>query len=134
MGRWLVPYLANPAFWIVVLAAFYTNHLQNSSVINLWTSYGMDLLAMPVYLYIAQVAMMIYYRSQAFRISHKDRFIILIVISTTFELALPLYSDRYTADWIDVIAYIIGTYAFYPLILNTPNFLLWLTVYLKKRL
>jgi len=133
MGRWIIPYLLNPVFWLIVATALYINHLQNAHIQNFWTSYGMDILAMPVYLYIAQVVMMGYYKSPDYSISHKDRLIIVILIAVVFELILPLFSNRYTADWLDILAYFFGTYAIYPIVVYTPNFLIGLNVYLKKR-
>lgn len=38
---------------------------------------------------------------------------IVVYVSILFELALPYYSKRYTADWVDVMLYAAGGIFFY---------------------
>jgi len=44
---------------------------------------------------------------------------IVVYVSVLFELVLPYYSKTYTADWIDVLLYMVGGVFFYRII-NKP--------------
>src|SRR5450755_4770325 len=50
---------------------------------------------------------------------------IIIYVSVVFEGLLPLFSKVYTADWIDVLLYIVGGVFFYKVMnkpVNEPRF------------
>lgn len=122
MGRRIAPYLWNPLFWGIVLLAIITNYFQNQTN-GLWFSYGMDILALPIYLYIAQVILKIYYKHTRYEIPLKDKWIIWGIVCVIFELILPYLSTKYTADWADCFAYFIGFIVIFPFINTLPNFL-----------
>ncbi len=133
MGSRIVPYLWNPLFWGIVILALVTNYFQPQHA-SFWSSYGMDILALPIYLYVAQVAMKVYYNRSRYEIPYRDRWIVWCLVCLIFEVILPQFSNKYTSDWLDCVAYLIGFVAVFPIVNTLPNFLVGSRVYSRKKL
>lgn len=77
------------------------------------TSWLADALAMPVILTLALVAQRLLRRQPAFVLPPSWLLAAWLYVSCWFELLAPwLRPARYTADWLDVLAYAAGTLAF----------------------
>ena len=71
------------------------------------SSYAADLLAIPLILYCAEkVVLWLYGSKKQIRTIHQLAGTCYVIIM--FELALPLISDKYTADGFDILCYVIG--------------------------
>lgn len=87
---------------------------------NLLTFYFEDLIALPIILKTALLLIQSISKSWRFyRISLRDLLIITLLFSLYYEGILPILSENFTADWLDLVCYFIGSASFY-LILNTP--------------
>lgn len=76
-------------------------------------SYLADLCCMPVILYIALQIMRLLRKDDSFQLKLAHMTFAWIWISLLSEGLIPLFTQRYTADWWDVCAFAIGTcYAF----------------------
>ncbi|RTQ51561.1 magnesium citrate secondary transporter [Hymenobacter gummosus] len=77
------------------------------------TSWLADALAMPVILTLALVAQRLLRRRPRFVLPDAWLLAAWLYVSLWFELLAPrLHPARYTADWLDVLAYALGTWAF----------------------
>ncbi|WP_299706216.1 magnesium citrate secondary transporter [uncultured Pontibacter sp.] len=119
--------LRHPVFLVSVVLFLVNQALEQTGVFfPLLFSYLDDLLAMPIVLTIILAAERIYFR--------KDDFVLplawisgaVAAFSVFFELILPPFSQKHTADWLDVVAYAVGAVLFHftvnrPLcVSNTP--------------
>ena len=115
--------LKNPHVWLPALVFWvnqYVEKIQNIFIPYIH-SYLDDLLAMPVILGISLQLFRWLYRSQAsFVFTTFQIFVGTAYTSFIFEVLLPRWSDRYTADLWDVICYGIGAVYFYFFI-NRPG-------------
>jgi len=101
--------------WLVVTIMRRTGH--PSPVLN---GYINDLFAIPVIanfgLWFQRVFVI---RNNYYVLSPGQVIFIVVYVSVLFEMALPYYSKIYTADWIDVLLYVVGGIFFYKVI-NRP--------------
>lgn len=67
-----------------------------------------DLLCMPIVLKICQYAVRCIKRDEHLTIPIKISVTVTVLYAIYFELLLPKFNDRYTADFIDVVLYFIG--------------------------
>ncbi|MFD0796245.1 hypothetical protein ACFQZJ_02140 [Maribacter chungangensis] len=71
-------------------------------------NYLNDLLCMPIVLKLCQYAVRSIKRDEHLNIPVKLSVTVTILYAIYFEVLLPKFNDRYTADFIDVILYFIG--------------------------
>ena len=76
--------------------------------------YG-DLICIPMVLSITQKLIRIIQQNPNFLIQKTMNITVVVYFSLMFEWILPIYSDRYTSDWIDVICYVAGGFVFFIL-------------------
>jgi hypothetical protein len=109
----------NPFFWIPCLL-FWINQLLEKHFlvfIPILHEYLDDLLAMPVVLGLTLfVFRKIHPLKENFTFSITQVLIGTIYFAVLFEILLPLWSNKYTSDPIDAIAYGIGAWVFYKYI------------------
>jgi hypothetical protein len=110
----------NPVF-IICAALFMLNRLLEwqGVFIALLPSYLDDLLCLPVTLTIILAVERLYFKLPAFIMPVKYSWWAIIAFSVVFEGVLPLLSDRYTADVLDVFFYSLGALIFI-LTINKP--------------
>lgn len=89
---------------------------QLSDKLDLWhhwwvDGYLDDLLALPLLLPVFLTEQRILWGKQRFTIVETLGFIILF--SIVFEWIFPYYSDQFTSDWWDIVAYTVGGLFFY---------------------
>jgi hypothetical protein len=112
--------LRQPLFLACVLLFLINQGLELSSVfIPLLFSYLDDLLAMPIVLTIILAAERIYFRNNNFVLPLGWVVGAVVAFSVFFELMLPPFSQKHTADWLDAVAYSVGAVLFH-LIINKP--------------
>ena len=61
----------------------------------------------------------IIYKSTKYTLSVGHVVFIVTYVSIVFELVLPLYSNKYTRDWLDVVMYVGGGIFFFK-VMNKP--------------
>ena len=82
----------------------------------IWINYyAADLLCMPLVLIVILALLRYFYSNQHFIIPLSAIVSLTIYYAVFFELLLPNISQRYTADWVDVLMYAIGAIVFYLL-------------------
>jgi len=107
LNKW---FLASCFIWLVVIISRRTGHPLPPFI----NGYIDDLIAIPV---IAALTLCF----QRVFIFHNNHYVlatghvifITAYVTLVFEVLLPLFSKRYTADWVDVLLYIIGGVFFY---------------------
>lgn len=67
---------------------------------------------MPIVFYVSTELIKRLKRNSDFELSLVQILIGFLYFSTLFEVALPLYNSKYTADWLDVLMYGIGSLIF----------------------
>ena len=77
--------------------------------------YAADLLCMPLVLIVILALLRYFYGNQQFIIPLSAIVSLTVYYALFFEWLLPKISQRYTADWLDVLMYAIGAIAFYLL-------------------
>ncbi len=75
--------------------------------------YGKDFICMPMVLTICLMVMQFLKKDQHLRLSIFTVFSLTIFYSIYFEIILPEFQSRYTADFIDVLMYFSGALLFY---------------------
>lgn len=108
--------LKNPHFLLPALLFWVNQYLEKSlkTFIPFIHSYLDDLLAMPVILGITLQAFRWFYsKNECFIFTKTQISIGTAYISFIFEVLLPQWSDRYTADPWDVLCYGLGGVYFY---------------------
>ncbi|MFN3917976.1 MAG: hypothetical protein ACK4K0_09555 [Flavobacteriales bacterium] len=102
--------LTHPFFAVSFLLALLHYLLQQEQLsLRIFTSYLDDLLAMPVILPICTSLIRLFFDKPDFKLPVFYLVSTLVVMAVVFEWILPDYSTRYTADWIDVPVYAVGT-------------------------
>ncbi|MDT0648250.1 hypothetical protein RM545_16270 [Zunongwangia sp. F260] len=103
------------SFLIFVLAflIFEVLKLTQVSLPEWTTSYLNDFLCMPIVLTVCLKAVHHFKKDSSITLSLSLILILTSFYAVYFELVLPQISDRYTADFIDVIVYFSGTFLFY---------------------
>lgn len=107
--------LKNPYFWLPALLFWVNQYLERIQeiLIPFIYSYLDDLLAMPVILGITLQFFRWIYRKNTFTLTKTQILIGTAYISFLFEVLLPQWSDRYTADPWDILCYGLGAVYFY---------------------
>lgn len=77
--------------------------------------YAADLLCMPLVLIVILALLKYFYGNQHFIIPLSAIVSLTVYYALFFEWLLPKISQRYTADWLDVLMYALGALAFYLL-------------------
>jgi len=104
----------------VVLAAI-NQLLERSGIfIPIVHSYLDDLLCFPIVLTTGLAAYRMLHQQPNYVLSHWQVWPAVGIYAVVFEVVLPSYSQVYTADVVDVIAYVIGALVFMKWI-NTPG-------------
>lgn len=106
----LTPYLRRfylPLFCAVALTVYIAQH-YTLSLPELANNYLNDLLCMPIVLKICQYTVRFIKRDTYLKIPIKISFSLTVFYAIYFELILPQFYSRYTADGIDVILYFLG--------------------------
>jgi hypothetical protein len=113
--------LRHPLFILAVLLFLTNQWLEYSGIyIPLLFSYLDDLLVMPIVLTLTLLFQRsVTYRNQAYVFSPWHVVVAIVYFALVFEVVLPRYSERYTADPFDVLAYTAGGFLFYTFI-NQP--------------
>jgi hypothetical protein len=109
--------LSNPIA-VSILAFGLLLYLAKLFQLNLpnWVHYyAADLLCMPLVLLIILALLMDFYGRQNFKIPLSAIVSLTVYYALFFEWLLPKISQRYTADWLDVLMYVHGALAFYLL-------------------
>lgn len=83
--------------------------------------YAADLLCMPLVFILILALLRYLYHNQQFKIPMLAIVSLTVYYAMFFEWLLPKISQRYTADWLDVLMYTIGATAFY--FLQKKNFI-----------
>lgn len=101
-----------PSFVGVAMLVYAAQHLSFSlpSLIN---NYLNDLLCMPIVLKVCQYAVRQIKNDKSLQIPIKIAVTLTLLYALYFELILPKFNDRYTADSIDVCLYILGFVFFF---------------------
>jgi hypothetical protein len=120
--------LRHPIFLVSVLLFLINQALEQAGVfIPLLFSYLDDLLAMPIVLTIILAAERIYFRNNSFVLPLGWVIGAVVAFSIFFELMLPPFFQKHTADWLDVVAYSVGAVVFHftinkPLSVSNASF------------
>jgi cell division protein FtsW (lipid II flippase) len=112
MNRWIT------WFFVVALALGSTIYLAQSYDVqlpNLVNNYVNDLLIVPIVLTLCLYFMSWLKQDDKYRLPLYLILYISAIYAVLFELILPNYYQRYTADTIDVMLYFLGGFFFYGL-------------------
>jgi hypothetical protein len=102
--------LAHPFFLVSFLLALFHYFLQQEQLsFRIFTSYLDDLLVMPIVLPVCTCLIRILFNKPDFRLPTFYLFSALVVVAVVFEWILPAQASVYTADWVDVPVYAVGT-------------------------
>ena len=108
-------FIVGCATWLIVIVLRKTGH-----PLPYLNGYLTDAFAIPV---IANLGLwfqrVIIYKSNYYVLSMWHVVFIVVYVSLVFEGLLPWLSAKYTADWIDVVLYIVGGVFFYR-VMNKP--------------
>ncbi|MBB6609553.1 hypothetical protein H7F15_00750 [Pontibacter sp. Tf4] len=105
--------LTHPVFIGSLLLFLLNQVLELQQVhIKLLAHYLDDLLCMPVVLTIALTAERLYFRNPAFVFAPVYSVVAVVLFSICFELVLPAFSSKYTADALDMVFYSLGALIF----------------------
>ena len=108
--------LKKPHFWLPALVFWVNQYLEKIQEIFIpyMHRYLDDLLAMPVILGITlQLFRWAYRKKESFIFTKMQILVGTAYISFIFEVLLPQWSDRYTADPFDLLCYGLGAVYFY---------------------
>jgi hypothetical protein len=106
--------LKNPYFYFPFIL-FSVNQISEKAFnfyIPFVHAYLDDLLCMPVLLSISLILLRLILKMPDLSLTVKQTVFSFVYLSVVFEIILPLYSAKYTADPFDVIAYGIGAVIF----------------------
>lgn len=100
-------------YYFFLLVGLTVYLLQKSEVLLPYfvRNYLNDILIMPLMLKFITILLKRLYGAD-FRLTNFHLLIIWIYFSFLFEFIFPLYLDRYTADFFDIIAYLVGVLIF----------------------
>jgi hypothetical protein len=108
-----------PAFYVLALMVYLAQQLMIILPLTV-NNYLNDLLCMPIVLKICQYAIRFIRRDKHLNIPVNISLTLTVLYSLYFELLLPLFHSRYTADAIDVVLYFLGL-LFFLWIENVPK-------------
>ncbi|MEJ8802558.1 hypothetical protein [Pontibacter sp. H249] len=105
--------LQHPLF-IACLLLFCLNQVLENNGVYVWPLHTHldDFLCLPLTLTIILAAERVYFQNPAFILPKRYLVIAAVLFSLMFEVILPLFAARYTADPWDVIAYAAGALLF----------------------
>lgn len=113
--------LRQPVFLICVFLFVVNQGLERAHIhIPFLFSYLDDLLVMPIVLTLALAAERAYFRDSHFVLPGTYVAGAVGAFSIFFELLLPPFFPKHTADWLDIVAYTLGAILF-QLMLNKPT-------------
>ena len=95
--------------YVLLKIAVYAGVQLPEVVLNYWA----DLICIPIFLFLSEGFMARLYPSRFDRISLAHILSMVVIMSVCFELLLPIYSQAYTADGVDVLMYVIGGALYY---------------------
>lgn len=100
---------------------FCLNRALEQAQVYIWPLYAYldDLLCLPLTLGLILAVQRAYFQHQSMTIPVRHIVLAVVAFGICFELLLPLYKPLYTADIVDVLAYILGAIAFH-LFMNKP--------------
>lgn len=112
--------LQHPLFIFCTLL-FCLNRALEQAQVYVWPLYAYldDLLCMPLTLGLILAVQRAYFQDQRLVIPVRHIAFAVAAFSICFELLLPLYKPLYTADVLDIAAYVSGATAFH-LLMNKP--------------
>ena len=96
-----------PLFCVVAFTVYLAQR-YSASLPELANNYLNDLLCMPIVLKICQYAVQFIKSDKQLKIPIKISFTLTVLYAIYFELVLPQFHSRYTADGMDVILYFLG--------------------------
>jgi len=104
-------------FWFILFVLIYLiNQLLNkTSKIDFLNYYLNDFLAVPIVLQLTLISFQLLYNNVNIYLGKDKILYTVIYISIFFELFLPYFFERFVGDWIDVMMYCLGGFAFYLL-------------------
>jgi hypothetical protein len=107
--------MARLLFWILFFVYAVLYLLKTLGYYTPWISdYLADLLCLPIVLSIVLFAMRkMRVVPESFELTPAMILAALIYFSIVFEWLLPLWSDRYQSDFLDIVAYSLGAIAYY---------------------
>lgn len=106
--------LRHPLF-LLCLLLFGISQLLEQLKILIWPVYTHldDLVCLPVSLTVVLAAERAYFCAPKYILPLRFTLLALLLFSIVFEVTLPLFSEKYTADVLDIVAYAIGAIAFH---------------------
>ncbi len=112
----MISVLRQPLFILASIAFWINQFLERvlNVFIPVYHSYGDDLMAMPVVFGLClQIMRWIHPLKNRLTFTRSQILVGLTYFALVFEGVLPLLSERYTADLLDVLCYVMGSVAFY---------------------
>lgn len=97
----------------IIFAALQLAYFLNYPVPPILNNYLADLLCMPIVLSICLFCVQAIKKDRNLKLPAFSIFSLFILYSIYFEVILPPLHERYTADYIDVIIYFLGSLIFY---------------------
>ena len=112
--------LLHPLF-LACLSLFCLNQALEQAQVYIWPLHTHldDLLCLPIALRIVLAGQRAYFRNPRMVLPVRHIVFAVAAFSVCFELLFPLYKTLYTADALDVLAYMLGARIFY-IYLNKP--------------
>lgn len=105
------------ASWVFIISAllFSTNQLVLLSEIQhpFLSGYVDDILVIPIVLSLVTILIRFFTKNPSFRVDLGMLITSVVLFSIAFEWLLPRFSDKYTADPIDVLCYCVGAIVYY---------------------
>lgn len=90
---------------------------SNPEIYSGWiTYYAADLLCLPIVLQLSLWGVRIFKSDAELQLTKSQIWVAFIYVSIVFEGVLPFYKDKYTADPIDVVMYLLGTLIYLKLL------------------
>lgn len=117
-------------YFVICVIAYLLIRLDRATQWILWPEfirYNMnDFLCLPIILTLTTCILRYLKQDSSIQLSGILIFGEALFYSVLFEVLLPLYSITYTADYIDVIMYILGAYFYWVMINKTRLYQDWL--------
>ena len=113
LNRW---FLASCLIWLVVISSRRLGHPLPPFI----NGYIDDLVAIPVVATLTLCFQRVYIiKNNYYVLGIGHVAFITGYVTVVFEVLLPLFSKRYTGDWVDALLYVIGAVFFYR-VMNRP--------------
>ncbi|HVW98343.1 MAG TPA: hypothetical protein VHA56_20420 [Mucilaginibacter sp.] len=112
LNKW---FIAGCLVWLLIFLSRKTGH-----PIPYLNGYIDDLFAVPVICNLALFSLRrLIVKSDHYTLSPGHVIFVVVYVTFAFEILLPMLSKTYTADWLDVVLYVIGGVFFYK-VMNRP--------------